>query len=54
MGRLRLALAALVALMPAAAEAASCIASNLIITEVADPATVPEGVNAANARFIQL
>ena len=44
------------AVMAPAAHAASCIATNrhLIITELADPATVPDGIDAAKARFIQL
>lgn len=36
-------------------QAASCIASSLIITELADPTTVPAGIDdASKARFIQL
>lgn len=44
---------AMVALSPAA-RAASCIASSLIITELGDPASVPDSGDAAKARFIQL
>ena len=44
---------AMVALSPAA-HAASCISSSLIITELGDPSSVPDGIDAARARFVQL
>ena len=43
----------MVALSPAA-HAASCISSSLIITELGDPSSVPDGIDAARARFVQL